>query len=199
MKITVSPSVILISAVYFFSGGSQRAFIPLAAALIHEIGHIAFAYAFQINIKEINLNLFGAIIKLAPLTCTYKKEAMLAAAGPITNIVSGAIAFIFLSRVSEEMRDRLAIFIISSIFFAAINLLPADDFDGGRILKCTLLSTMSPTTVAQIIEWSSLFCVFFLWSISVYFILKTGSYLSLFIFSGSLFAKLCLVNTRKRD
>ena len=124
---------------------------------------------------------------------------MLAAAGPLANIVSAAVAASFVSHADERMREAIFFFIISSLAFAFINLLPAKDFDGGRILSCCLLSRVSPNTVHSILEWASLLCVFFLWSISVYFIMKTGSYLSLFVFSGALFARIFTFEARTRD
>ena len=199
MKISVSPSVLLMCGIILLSGNAKKAAIPLSAALVHELGHILFAVAYSLRIKKIELNLFGALIKLPSLSCSYKREAMLAAAGPLANIISAAVAAFILSHVGEGLREPILYFIVSSLVFAFINLLPAKDFDGGRILSCCLLTSVSPNTVHSILEWASLLCVFFLWSISVYFILRTGSYLSLFVFSGALFARIFTFEARRRD
>lgn len=195
MKISVSPSVIFITLVFLISGQIRQSLIPFIAALIHELGHILFAYLFEIRIEKMELNLFGAAIKVSPLTCSYIKEALLAAAGPSANILSAVLVFYFAKNILSE--TILLFFVSSSIVFALINLLPAQSFDGGRILSCILMSIFSLNTVIKIMEWLSLFCIFFLWSISVYFILKTGSYLSLFIFSGSLFFRIYTLYGKK--
>lgn len=196
MKITFSPSVLIMLCIYFVSGNANRIIMPLSAALIHELGHIVFAIIFSIKIERIELNLFGALIKLPPLACSYKKEAWLAAAGPLSNILFAAISCTFIDRFPNGKRENLIFFAVSSLLFAFINLLPAENFDGGRILSCCLMSKLSPDSVIKTIEFSSVFCIFFLWSISVYFILKTGSYLSLFVFSGALFSRIFLSSDR---
>ena len=192
MKISISPSVLLMGSIVLFSRSADRAVIPLSAALLHELGHIFFAFLFSIPIEKLELNLFGAIIKLPPLSCSYKREALLAFVGPLTNLITAGIAAAYIGGSAGAHRDEILYFIISSLLFAFINLLPAENFDGGRILSCLLLSKYSPNTVDSIIAWTTLFCIFILWSISVYFIIKTGSYLSLFIFSGALFSKIFL-------
>ena len=70
--------------------------------------------------------------------------------------------------------------------------LPVKGFDGGRSFSCLLLSKFSPRTVATILDTTSFFCIFILWSASVYFIMRAGAYLSLFVFSASLFARMFL-------
>ena len=199
MRISVSPSVLFMGLVFLISGNIDQAFIPLLAATIHELGHIVFARISNIKIERIEINLFGALIGIRAVGCTYKKEAMLAAAGPIANVIFSILAFPLIHQISGEARNSILLFIVSSLLFAFINLLPAESFDGGRILNCCLLSFCSPNTASKIMEWISLLCIFLLWSISVYFILKTGSYLSLFIFSGSLFSKIYLLHNKKRD
>ena len=197
MKVSVSPAVVFMGLIFLISGNIRQAFIPLLAAAIHEIGHITFAYLSKIKIERLDINLFGALISICPIGCTYKKEAMLAASGPITNIIFAIFAYALLQKSNYDTDRGIILFIISSLFFAFINLLPAESFDGGRILNCCLLSVCTPDTASKIMEWVSLLCIFLLWSVSVYFILKTGSYLSLFVFSGSIFSKIYLLHRKK--
>ena len=199
MKISISPSVFLMGAIILISGQFKQMLIPIAAALLHELGHISFAFLFNIKIERIEFNLFGAIIKVKPFSCSYTREAMLAAAGPLSNIMSIFTSILYIKYITGDSNSDIILFIVSSALFAIINLLPAEDFDGGRILYCYLLSRLPLYAATRALEWLSLLCVFFLWSLSVYFIIRTGSYLSLFIFSGSLFSKIFLLHERKRD
>ena len=192
MKILVSPSVILMGSVFLLSGNIEKALIPVLAAVIHEIGHLTFAFLFSIPINRIELNLFGAIIETPPLACSYKQEVIFAAAGPLANLISAATVGCTVFYFPSIKNNSTILFIAASLIFACINLLPASSFDGGRILKCILLLKFSPNAAISILEWLSLLCIFILWSISVYFIVRTGSYLSLFVFSGALFSKIFL-------
>jgi Zn-dependent protease len=185
--------------IILLSGNINNAIIPISAAIIHELGHILFAILYSVKIEKLELNLFGALIRIPPLSCSYKQEAMLSAAGPLANIIFGTACALLLPYAKAELCESILYFVISSYVFAFINLLPAKDFDGGRILGCCLLNRFSPDFVHTILEWASLLCVFLLWSVSVYFILRTGSYLSLFVFSGALFARIFTFEARSRD
>ena len=158
----------------------------LGAAFVHEMGHVVAAKLLNIPTKCIKLDIFGAIIETDALLCSYKKEAVLCLAGPLANIFSVVILSTF------QLPFDLEFFKIASLFFAVINLLPASGFDGGRAIPCLLLSKLSSQITAKLMFLSSFVCVFLLWTVSVYFIMRTGSYLSLFIFSAALFSKLFL-------
>ena len=189
MKIKISPLVFVMGAALLLSGDTHYNTLPiiLSAALIHEMGHIVAARLMKISIKCIRLDIFGARMDTGVLSCSYIKEAILSVAGPLANILSTALVY----AVPPTFDRRL--FIISSLFFAFINLLPARGFDGGRVLSCILLTRFSPRAVSRFISVTSFLSVFILWSVSVYFIMRTGSYLSLFVFSSALFARLFLV------
>lgn len=188
MKIKISPLVWMMGAalVFFHDSTATEICTILSAAIIHELGHIASAYLLKIRIKCIALDIFGATMQVDSLLHSYKKEAILCLAGPLSNILSVLLVNAF------SLPVDIRLFTVASLAFAIINLLPAKGFDGGRVLSCLLLTFISPRAVSVITGVSSFICVFLLWSASVYFIMRTGSYVSLFIFSGALFAKLFL-------
>ena len=194
-KIKVSPTIVLmaISSVVFKDISLLKSAVVLSAALLHEMGHLLIALTLNIPLKCIQLDVFGASIEVECSSCSYVKEAILCLAGPLANILSALVV----SRIFLPFDTRL--FTVASALLAIINLLPAKGFDGGRILSCFLLSFLSPRAVSLITELSSFVCVFLLWSASVYFIMRTGSYVSLFIFSGALFARLFLSNEDFRE
>ncbi len=191
MNISVSPSVIIMISIYAISGTLKSTGIPLLAAAIHELGHIICANIFSIPIKKFRLNLFGALIETDPLNCSYKKEAILSAAGPLANIICSLLVLALFDRGFFVTSRGLQYFFISSLSFAFINLLPIDSFDGGRLLSCILLQWLTPEAVGKILKYLSIFFFFIIWSFSVYLIMKTGSSLSLFVFSGILFSHIC--------
>lgn len=186
MKIKLSPSLPLFLLSLAASKNVAFVLIPISAALIHECGHLIAAFALKIKIRSMRLGVFGASIETNMLCCSYGKEAILALCGPLFNLVSaGAIYLCFGTDHSHSV-----LFIISSLLLALLNLLPAGSFDGGRIFSSLLNSALSHRAASRISETVSFFVFFALWSASVYFILKTGAYLSLFIFSCSLFTRL---------
>ena len=194
-KIKVSPTIILmaIASIVFKDIALSKVAVILSAALLHEAGHLLVALVSKIPLKCIRLDIFGASIEAECEACSYTKEAILCIAGPLANILSA----LTVNLISFSFDTRL--FTVASMAFAVINLLPAKGFDGGRILSCFLLSFVSPRAVSLITEIFSFICVFLLWSASVYFIMRTGSYVSLFIFSGALFARLFLLNENFRE
>ena len=188
MKVQISPMLLIMSAAMILTKdiNIRRVAIILSAAVIHELGHLAAARILGISIKKLKLDIFGALLETDTSYCSYKKEAALALAGPLANILS-ALA-IFIIRPDFDC----SLFIISSCVFASANLMPAKGFDGGRALSCLLLLIMSPRAVKNVSDVLSFVCIFLLWTVSVYFIMRTGSYLSLFVFSAALFSKLFL-------
>ena len=186
MKIKVSPTVWIMAALTF-SNTSQikNISVILLAALLHEVGHLAVAMMMKIPVKCIRIDIFGACIETDSLICSYVKEAILCLSGPAVNLISATI-------FPNFFPFETSLFTISSVALAVINLLPIKSFDGGRALSCILLRFLPPDAVSAITNILSFVCIFILWSISVYFIMRVGAYLSLFVFSAALFAKMFL-------
>ena len=180
--------MIVAALILFRRNSLGRLAAPFCAVIIHEAGHLLMASVLKLPINCIKLDIFGAYIETSSLACSYKKEAALCLAGPLANLVSILPALL----MSKSLDTGY--FIVLSVAFALINLLPAEDFDGGRILFSILVSFCSFKTSHSIITLLSFVCIFALWSISVYFLMRTGAYLSLFIFSGALFAKLFVLD-----
>lgn len=188
MKIKISPSLPLFLLSLAASKDMAFMMIPVLAAFIHECGHLIAAKSMRLPIKTMRLGVFGASIETDTLFCSYWKEAALAFCGPLANFLSSGFVYICFGAKSRHS----VLFIVASLFLALLNLLPAGSFDGGRIFS-SLLHLLLPSRAAdRAVEIMSFFIFFILWTVSVYFILKTGAYLSLFIFSCSLFVRLFL-------
>ena len=185
LKIRLSISGILM-VIALITTHSYISLAALLAAAMHELGHVLTAHLLNIPLREMKLGIFGASLSLSDSFLSYKKEIILAAAGPLTNIACVLLS-IFLFDIQN---DFFELFISSSLFLGILNLLPILDFDGGRILLCLLSLKISPDVALRILKISSFILIFTLWALSVYLLLKLSSSLSLFIFSISLFAKL---------
>ena len=164
-------------------------FLALIAATIHEIGHLCAAKLFNIRICELNFGLLGARLKTSSALYSYSDEILLCLFGPLFNFLSATFVYIF-SRNTGCYGENVEFFIISSFILGSLNLLPIRTFDGGRILEAVLSCFLPIQKAYFIINFLSFVIIFFLWCISVYFLLIYTSSLGLFIFSLSLFSSL---------
>jgi stage IV sporulation protein FB len=159
----------------------------LIAALSHELGHILMAKALGIHLRECTVGIYGAGLRPVDGMYSYGQEILLCIAGPLVNLFLGSVGLLLGLRFPSEF---LSHFTISSFVLAGMNLLPIRDFDGGRILSVILSQHFSPRTVSLLLSCLSFIFIFFLWSLSVYFLLRCSASLSLFIFSISLFLRI---------
>lgn len=184
MKIRVSFSGALMLAALILTH-SYFSLAAIAVAFLHELGHICAARLCGIELKELRLDIFGAAITPKSSFYSYKQETVLAAAGPIVNIALGLTLLPFCK--SGEWVRMLT---VASFFLGALNLLPVEGFDGGRVLYCLLASRLSQGVLDGITGAISFLTVFLLWALSVYLILTLGASLSLFVFSYTLLCKM---------
>ena len=184
MKIKVSFFFLVMVASLLLSH-SYISLAAFAAATLHELGHIIAARICDVPLKEMKLGIFGAAITPDSNLCSYKKEIFLALSGPLINMISVLLCW----RSVDSANSFVSMFVVSSLFLGTLNLLPIDDFDGGRILKCCLLLKLPPDKVTKICDGISFLLIFFLWIFSVYLLLRLSASLSLFTFSISLFCK----------
>ncbi len=187
MKIKVSFFGVLMIICQIFTH-SYIALAALLAAFLHELGHIIAAVACKIELREMKLDVFGAAITPQGAICSYKKEMIFAAAGPLVNIISVVVLMPLWNGAGEFLR----LFIAASCFLGAINILPICDLDGGRIMQSALSLFLSPNMVNILCGMMSFLCAFSLWLLSVYLILRISATLSLFVFSFAVLCKMCV-------
>ena len=187
-KIRVSFPALLMFLSPILFGKVHITFAVIASALLHEAGHISAAKLLGIELKNLSLDLLGAKLQLSEHLISYKDEMILCLAGPMLNFTSAALVFPFVYKgyVHSPFTEC---FLVSSLILGTVNMLPISSFDGGRVVLC-LLSELLPVRISHFISSVlSLFCVFCLWCISVYLLVRIGSTLTLFVFSLSVFAR----------
>ena len=184
MKIKVSFFGVLMLLSLIFT----HAYLSLAAiiaAFFHELGHFAVAHFCNVSVEELKLDIFGATIKLKKELCSYKKEAVIALGGPAVNVLIFGVLLFFKSSLS----GFVGLFAVASLFLGILNLLPIENFDGGRIIYCLLIDKVDFPIAYRISQTLSLICLIFLWMLSVYLILRVSASLSMFVFSFSLLCR----------
>ena len=111
----------------------------LLALALHEAAHLTALALFRRPVLGLTLGAGGAKIETEALTL--RQEALSAAAGPLVNLLSGALTLRCVPAFSAV-----------SLGLAAVNLLPLYPLDGGRILRAALLSRLPPERTERILR-----------------------------------------------
>ena len=158
------------------------ALLTLAAAILHEGGHIVAAMAMRIPLRELRIDFPGARLDVCGRVLSFGEEWILCAAGPLSSLLLSLLACP-LWRFSSHFLT----FSCVSLLLGLLNLLPIRTFDGGRMLECFLIACFSERVSRGVMRACTVVLLFLLWAISAYFLLRVGDGLSLFCFSMSLF------------
>jgi membrane-associated protease RseP (regulator of RpoE activity) len=105
------------------------------------------------------------------------------------NFLSAIIAIIF-SEHRGYYSECGEWFIAVSIMLGFLNLIPAEGFDGGRMLAVVTSSLFGPHASAKVIAFTTFSSILILWMVSIYLLIRYGTSLSLFVFTVSLFYRL---------
>ena len=154
----------LSSVIYFFlillSGGVFGAVSALAAAAVHEAGHLAAMRACGCGVKSITLYPFGADIRESGGVRSYKTDMLVALAGPLANLAAALFVF-----------GLFPLFSVYCVVYALFNLLPVRMLDGGRALESLLLCRFEQHTADSVMKAAAAVTLVPLWVASVYLLL----------------------------
>lgn len=163
----------------------------LLAAALHEAGHITVMMVFGEKPREIRFTPFGMRIERKEMNnMNFKKEALIAAAGPITNFLSAAICII----LNRYFSLNLTVFTAVNIALGVLNLTPCEPLDGYRVTRYILMQKTSEEKTEKILKISSLVFLFPIASAGFYVLLKSGFNFSLLLVAVYLCAFLFVGN-----
>ena len=141
-RVEVAPGfLLLLGILLYLDDGSGFLWWVCAAALLHELGHLAASAAFGGRVNLISFGIAGIEMKLSyPEILPYNKENIVLLAGAVVNLVTGSIAF------------KLDIYQMAfiSLGLGAFNLLPIIPLDGGQILY-NIISGCSDPQLSELI------------------------------------------------
>lgn len=192
LRIGILPLLVFCIMLFFQPAGVV--FPSLAGAVLHESGHMLAAMLLGIPLRSLEIGIFGASLKVRGSLISYPKEFLLCAAGPGANFLS-SFAVIAFSEHRGYYSECGEWFVSVSVMLGLLNLMPAEGFDGGRMLSVVLTSLFGPRSSASILSLSTFLSIVALWMLSVYLLLRYGTSLSLFIFTVSLFYRLFVEKT----
>lgn len=129
--------------------------LVFGCVVLHELGHALMAGQFGVVVHDITLSVVGGVARMAQVSLSPRAEALIALAGPATNLAVVVLLLPWLlliglvagfdggaDFVREALRPTvpglLAGLIGANIMLVIFNLLPAFPMDGGRVLRAAL-------------------------------------------------------------
>lgn len=190
LKISI-PFFCLIALVYIMD--FRNVFLPTFAAVsIHELSHIVAIRICGGTIDKIDIRAFGIRVNVPELQyMSYKREIIIAAAGPLMGIITAMFFSATASLLSIRAFDY---FIGINIVITAINMIPVYPLDGGRVVLSILLMVF-PVRAAFLISYIlTIFSIAALFSLCA--ILAVGDALNPSLVIFSLYIAVCGVKFR---
>lgn len=187
LKVSISPATFILLICMIATTPFDQLSAYLCAATLHELGHIAAAKLLSIDLSQIKLDVLGARLSTTGRLCSYTALVLLCLSGPMVNFICFASMLPL-----GAWHPWCAEFCLANLSLGVLNLIPIEGFDGGRILHGLLCKILPLGAAERITSTLSFCCLLTLWLLSVWLLLRTGSSLTLFVFSCCLFGMLFL-------
>lgn len=153
----------------FICGGGDRFAAILAAALVHELGHICTAAVLGVKMRLCRTGIAGVSIRYDFSAVSHLREAAICIAGPLTGIAVFLLC---------HKNGCTSYFAGASAALALFNLLPVSYLDGGCVLSALLSCFLPPDTVWYICRVLSVIFTLGLWCTAVFVMLRCGGDIS---------------------
>jgi Zn-dependent protease len=176
IPILVAPAVFVLVALAVLSAGGNEeadallvlvALLLLAVTLlVHEFAHALVARHLGLRVIDITIWPLGGMARMEGLSGHSKREAWVAAAGPLANLALAAICVLLPGRLAYGV-------FLMNLILGLGNLVPAFPLDGGRLLRAWLArrsplvdATLAAVRLAKVIALLAL--LFGFWGSSMW-------------------------------
>ncbi|MGI6190111.1 MAG: peptidase M50 [Clostridiales bacterium] len=168
IDIYISKMMLLMMVVAVLIGEGAKLAVFFVIIFVHETAHVIMARFLDLSVKEIELLPFGGAVRIETLfELSPRHEALVAAAGPLSNIalIMGYLTFRNLNLLNLENHD---LFVQANLAIAGFNLLPVLPLDGGRILRAALSREMGIKKATRITAFGGFLLALLLVMIGLY-------------------------------
>lgn len=143
LKVTITPGFLLLLGVMFYlDDGIGILPWAVAAAALHELGHVGAAALFGGRAEALSLSAVGAELRFGyPGVLSYGRESVIALAGPVMNLLAGLPALWMGAYLPAAVCLGLGLF----------NLLPILPLDGGRVFGSLLAEHFGPDAAERVL------------------------------------------------
>ena len=146
MSIKLDLKIFLFLFLFLITSQIEMYILLMDSAILHEIGHLVAGLVLKFKPEEIKLNPVGLRIQFKVSDEEYKikntktlniKKAIIALAGPLTNLIIAVITII-IAKINFQNMYIYQLIIYSNLLIAMFNLIPIYPMDGGRIINETI-------------------------------------------------------------
>lgn len=183
IRVSVHPLAVFGAFLLFFVMPKEQMFAALSSVLLHEAGHVTAAHLFRREMRAVKLMPVGIHVELMPPR-SYGEEFLIAAAGPIMNLLYIIAARLFLPPPLKEATAML------SFSLAVLNLIPVRTLDGGHMARALLCRSFVEETAETVLQVLTAGFLGILYVFALYLLFYTGVNLTLLIFCAYLFSYL---------
>ena len=147
MSLKIDLKIFLFLLLFLITSQFEIYIIVMIFAIIHELGHLLAGVILKFKLEEIKLTPMGVRLQFKIENREYNKKvkkgnllnikkAIIAIAGPITNLVI-LIVLIILKNIGLNFTNTYIyqIIIYSNLLIAIFNMLPIYPMDGGRVIN----------------------------------------------------------------
>ncbi len=150
--IYVHPIFFFTLAVYALGGHLQQAVLAFLAISLHELTHAVIAESYGLEVERLELWPFGGIARIQGLGSQDPEvEVMVAVAGPVQNFLLATALWTWQGSLGLHgplVREFIAI----NLGLGALNLLPAEPLDGGRLARVYLARRLGRRRAEDIVR-----------------------------------------------
>ena len=145
MSIKIDLKIFLFLFLFLLTSQFEMYVVLLVFAIIHELGHLIAGLILKFKPEEIKLTPVGLRIQFQVSDEEYKikntktltiKKAMIALAGPLTNLIIATMAILIAEfNLNFQNLYIYELIVYSNLLIAMFNLIPIYPMDGGRVVK----------------------------------------------------------------
>ncbi len=128
------------SGLQYWAVAALISILFFACVLLHELGHSLMAVRYKLQVKSINLYLFGGSSEITSEPANARSEFVIASAGPVMSLALAGVFYV----ISVVFKGVVPIYAMSkylafiNAILAAFNLIPGYPLDGGRVVQAVL-------------------------------------------------------------